>query len=42
MNGQEVNALDYAGQIAAGFESTYRLLLQHRSELKAKLASFFE
>ena len=40
MEGQEVNALGYAGQITAGFESTYRLLLRHRSELKAKLAAF--
>jgi type 2 lantibiotic biosynthesis protein LanM len=40
VGGQEIDALDYAGQIAAGFESTYRLLLRHRSELKAKLAAF--
>ena len=40
MNGREVDALDYAGQIAAGFESTYRLLLRNRSELKAILGVF--
>jgi type 2 lantibiotic biosynthesis protein LanM len=40
VKGQEVDALDYAGQIAAGFESTYLLLLRHRAELKAKLAAF--
>jgi type 2 lantibiotic biosynthesis protein LanM len=40
VDGYEADAFDYAGQITAGFESTYRLLLQHRPELKAKLAGF--
>ncbi len=40
LDGQEVNAQDYLESIAAGFESMYRLLLGHRSELFAFLQCF--
>ena len=40
LNGQEVNALDHVEAIAAGFASTYRLLLQHREELLALIHCF--
>jgi type 2 lantibiotic biosynthesis protein LanM len=40
LNGQQVNALDYAQPIASGFASTYRLLLSHRAELPSLLQSF--
>jgi type 2 lantibiotic biosynthesis protein LanM len=33
--GREVEAADYAGEMARGFEGTYRLLLGHRSALLA-------
>ena len=33
LNGVEVDALEYADAIAAGFTSTYELLLEHRAEL---------
>ena len=40
LSGDEVDPLNYAGAIAAGFESTYRLLLEHRSELRTMLGRF--
>ena len=40
ISGEEVNPVDYTPQIAFGFESTYRLLMKHRSELRAWLARF--
>jgi type 2 lantibiotic biosynthesis protein LanM len=43
INGVEVDPLAYAERIVAGFESTYRLLLNHRDELLASdgpLAAF--
>ncbi len=40
MNNDDVDPLDYATEIAAGFESTYRLLLNHRAELEQVLARF--
>src|SRR5262249_3935943 len=40
LDSEELNALDYASSIAAGFASTYRLLLEHRTELNALLARF--
>jgi type 2 lantibiotic biosynthesis protein LanM len=40
LNNEEINPLDHAQQIAAGFESTYRVLLDHRPELKGLLARF--
>jgi type 2 lantibiotic biosynthesis protein LanM len=35
-----VDPLDYTAEIAAGFESTYRLLFEHRSELREIVARF--
>jgi type 2 lantibiotic biosynthesis protein LanM len=40
LNSAEVDPLDYTAEIAAGFESTYRLLLRHRSELREIVARF--
>jgi type 2 lantibiotic biosynthesis protein LanM len=40
LNGQQVNALDYADPIASGFVFTYRLLLTHRTELHSVLQHF--
>jgi type 2 lantibiotic biosynthesis protein LanM len=40
LQGQPVNAADYAASIAAGFDFTYRLLLAHRSELLAMVRRF--
>ncbi len=45
LNSQEVNLLDYADAIAAGFSAMYRLLREHREELLAPqgpLARFAE
>jgi type 2 lantibiotic biosynthesis protein LanM len=36
LNGQPVDALDYAGSILAGFKRMYRLLVEHRAELLAE------
>jgi type 2 lantibiotic biosynthesis protein LanM len=45
LNGIEVNVLDYAEQIVAGFTTLYQLLLKHRNELLVEdgpLARFSE
>lgn len=38
--GAETDALQYAGEIADGFEQTYRVLIGHRNELVATLRNF--
>jgi type 2 lantibiotic biosynthesis protein LanM len=40
IDGDDADPLDHAEQIAAGFDSTYRLLLKHRSELREVLTRF--
>jgi type 2 lantibiotic biosynthesis protein LanM len=45
LNGIDINALDYAERIAAGFTTIYRLLLKHRDDLLSEegpLARFAE